>query len=101
MASTCTTSGATTHSTLVAGLANGGSYIYYVRCQDTAGNPNPDDFAISFSIAQAGDTSPPVRSSGAPSGTLATGTTQTTISLTTSENATCRYATSAGVPYPP
>ncbi len=33
------------------GLVNGGSYSYYVRCQDTAGNPNTNDFTISFSVA--------------------------------------------------
>ena len=45
------------------------------------------------------DTTAPVRSNGSPSGTLAAGTTQTTLSLTTNENATCRYATTAGVAY--
>jgi hypothetical protein len=39
------------HSTVVTGLVNGGSYNYYVRCQDTAGNSNPDDFLIAFTIA--------------------------------------------------
>ena len=42
---------------------------------------------------------PPVRSNGAPSGTLAAGTTQVTLSLSTNENATCRYSTSAGTAY--
>ncbi len=41
----------------------------------------------------------PVRFDGAPSGTLPRGTTQTTISLSTNEAATCRYATTAGVAY--
>jgi hypothetical protein len=45
------------------------------------------------------DTTPPVRSNGQPSGTLPAGTTQTTLSLTTDENANCRYSTSAGVSY--
>jgi hypothetical protein len=36
----------------VTGLANGGSYSYFVRCQDVAGNANPDDFTISFAVAQ-------------------------------------------------
>ena len=40
------------------------------------------------------DTTPPVRSVGAPAGTVAAGTTQTVISLATDEAATCRYATS-------
>lgn len=45
------------------------------------------------------DTTPPVLSQGAPSGQLAAGTTQATLSLNTNENATCRYATSGGVSY--
>ena len=45
------------------------------------------------------DTTPPVRSAGQPTGTLPVGTTQTTLSLTTEENATCRYGTTPGVAY--
>jgi hypothetical protein len=51
---TFTTTGARAHSTLVTGLANGGSYSYYVRCQDTAGNANTNDFTIAFSVASGG-----------------------------------------------
>ena len=42
------------------------------------------------------DTTPPVLSNGLPTGPLAAGTTQTTLQVTTNENATCRYATTAG-----
>ena len=97
MTSTFTTTGALAHSTTVTGLVNGGSYNYYVRCQDTAGNPDTTDFPITFTVST--DTTPPVRSNGAPTGALPTGTTQTSISLTTNENATCRYSTTAGVAY--
>ena len=45
------------------------------------------------------DTTPPLRSNGLPIGTLAIGTTQTAVSLTTDEAATCRYSTTAGVAY--
>jgi hypothetical protein len=45
------------------------------------------------------DIQPPVRSNGAPSGSLAAGTTQTTISLTTDEAANCKYSTTAGTSY--
>jgi hypothetical protein len=83
----------------VTGLANGGSYNYYVRCRDAANNANTSDFTISFSVAQPSDTTPPVLSNGQPSGALASGTTQTTLSVTTNENATCRYATVAGTAY--
>ena len=57
MASTFATTGGTTHTTLVTGLVNGGSYNYYVRCQDRAGNPDTTDFPISFTVAQP--TTPP------------------------------------------
>jgi WD40 repeat protein len=45
------------------------------------------------------DTTPPLRTNGQPSGTLPAGTTQTTLSLVTNENATCRYSTTPGVAY--
>jgi hypothetical protein len=45
------TTGGTSHSTLINGLANGTAYTFYVRCLDGAGNPNPDDFTITFSVA--------------------------------------------------
>ena len=50
---TFTTTGSTSHSTLVTGLMDGQTYNYYVRCQDTALNANTDDFLISFSIKSA------------------------------------------------
>lgn len=45
------------------------------------------------------DTTPPTLTNGAPSGALASGTTQTALSLTTSESATCKYGTVAGTSY--
>jgi len=45
------------------------------------------------------DTTPPIISNGQPSGVLSTGTTSTTISVTTNEVATCRYSTSTGIAY--
>ena len=98
MANTFTTTGATNHSTNVTGLTNGSSYTFYVRCQDTAGNPDTTDFPIAFSIAAA-DTTPPVLSGGQPTGTLAAGTTQTNLQVTSNEAATCRYSTTAGTSY--
>jgi hypothetical protein len=50
MANVFTTTGGTTHSTLVTGLADGGSYSYYVRCQDSSGNTDSSDFVISFAV---------------------------------------------------
>jgi hypothetical protein len=45
------------------------------------------------------DTTPPSRSNGQPAGTFPLGTTQAALSLTTGENATCRYSTQPSVPY--
>ncbi len=47
---------------------------------------------------QTADVTPPIRSNGQPSGTLQAGTKQTNISLTTNEQSTCRYSTTA-IPY--
>ena len=82
-----------------AGLTDGSSYTYYVRCSDVAANADASDYAIAFAVAKPADTTPPVRSAGSPSGTLAAGTTQTTLSLVTDEAATCRYGTAPNVAY--
>ena len=47
----------------------------------------------------AADTTPPVLSNGQPTGPLAPGTTQATLQVTSNENATCRYSTTAGTAY--
>lgn len=52
MTTTFTTTGGTTHSRTVSGLSNGSTYSYYVRCSDSSGRQNSDDFAISFTVAQ-------------------------------------------------
>lgn len=51
--------GGTNHSQEIYGLTDGGTYNFYVRCQDSIGNDNNDDFLINFSIAEAIDTTPP------------------------------------------
>lgn len=45
------------------------------------------------------DSAPPIRTNGAPSATLAAGTTSATLRLATNEAATCRYSTTANAPY--
>jgi hypothetical protein len=50
MSGTFTTTGGTSHSKSLTGLS-AGTYNYYVRCQDLAGNSNADDYQINFSIA--------------------------------------------------
>jgi hypothetical protein len=70
----------------VTGLANGGSYTYYVRCQDAASNANPDDFAIAFSVATppAPDTTLPTVSMTAPAPGTVSGS--VTVTATASDN---------------
>lgn len=46
-----------------------------------------------------GDTTPPSLSSGSPAGNLPTGTGSVTLTLSTNENAQCKYDTSSGIPY--
>ena len=50
-------------------------------------------------VPPAADTTPPVLSNGLPTGPLAPGTTQTNLQVTSNENATCRYATTAGTAF--
>jgi hypothetical protein len=65
MSITFATTGGTSHSSAVNGLVNGGSYSFYVRCQDAAGNADPDDYVIGFSVAMP-DTVPPTVTVTAP-----------------------------------
>jgi PKD repeat protein len=45
------TTGGTAHATTLGGLADGQSFVRYVRCLDRAGNANPASTAVSFSVA--------------------------------------------------
>jgi DNA-binding beta-propeller fold protein YncE len=56
MTNAFTTTGGTSHSRSITGLANGNTYSYYVRCIDSVGNVNTNDFTISFSVASSGGT---------------------------------------------
>lgn len=49
MTSTFTTTGGTSHSQSVSGLTNGVKN-YYVRCSDSSGNKNQNDYAITFTV---------------------------------------------------
>ena len=51
MANPFASTGTTTHTTTVSGLSDGGSWAYHIRCQDQAGNANPDDFVITVTVA--------------------------------------------------
>jgi hypothetical protein len=61
------------------------------------GSVTQEDFLFMGEMTQ--DVIPPVRSNGIPTGTLSSGTTQTIISLTTNEAATCRYSMTANTMY--
>ncbi len=67
-----------------------GEYVVLTRTPSAVTVTDPEE---------PGDTTPPTISNGTPSGELAIGTTSTTISVTTNENATCKYASTTGVAY--
>jgi len=71
-----------------------GSHTLIAVARDAAGN-----YATSTAVTVTVDNTAPVRSAGSPSGTLVYGTTGTTLSLTTNETGTCKYATSSGTAY--
>lgn len=101
----------TVHVADVTGLKDGQTYKYYVRCRDLADNKNIDDVLIVFTIGSSSSSTsnPPSSSSSAdapplvtnplPTGSLAAGTRQTKISVTTNESAYCRYSTKSGQVY--
>lgn len=90
--------GVTTHSTSLGGLTNATSYTQYVKCQDSAGNTSANA-SVTFSVAAAGDTTAPSVTITAPTVNLTAGVTQTTLSATTNEPATCRYSTNSGAAF--
>ena len=72
------------------------TYKVTYNVSDDAGNEADE---VMRTVIVNADTTPSVRSNGLPTGTLVVGTTETTLSLTTDENATCRYATATGTEY--
>jgi hypothetical protein len=80
---------------------NGVLQITFAENVYTAGQPGIAAATFSTILSFSGGTlaRTPARSGGQPAGVLPAGTTQTTLSLTTDENATCRYATTSGVAY--
>jgi len=55
------TTGGTSHNSLITGLTNGGNYDYYIKCNDTATGNITDDYHIHFNVS---NTAPPVCPSG-------------------------------------
>ena len=52
MANTFSTTGGTSHSQLLTGLANGESYTYYLRAKDVAENKNTTSTIVHFTISK-------------------------------------------------
>ncbi|MFA5962201.1 MAG: hypothetical protein WC848_05960 [Parcubacteria group bacterium] len=74
-----------------------GSKTVYMRFRDgglTVTSDTTDTITLNIP-----DTTPPVLSNGTPSGTLTKGTTSATVGVTTNENATCKYSTTAETAY--
>jgi hypothetical protein len=74
------TTDATSHTAPISGLIDGTTYTLYVKCQDTAGNSNANDFVIVFVVAAqgSGDTIAPSAALNLSAG--ATSPTQVTLS---------------------
>ena len=89
------TTGETSHATDASGLTGGQSYEFHVRCRDAAGNTNAASYPIAFDVAAGPDVTPPDIDDAEPTGTLPSGTTQTTLRVSTSEPAVCRWSTVA------
>ena len=66
---------------------------------DSTQSANPPVLSVTY-LPQAGpDATAPVRSNGQPSGTLASGTTQVTLSVNTGEIAQCRYSATSSTAF--
>lgn len=92
-----TSTGGTSHS-MNLNLITNYSYHYYVRCNDTSGNANADDYLISFSIGTIpSDINPPVITSDMMTGLLGWDTKYTTLAVRTDEDAMCKYAPQGGM----
>ncbi len=82
-------------------IAAGQAYCYRVQAYNSAGTSgySNEACATAATAPPPADTTPPVRSNGAPTAVLPAGTTQVTLGLSTNENATCKWATSPNTGY--
>ncbi|MGH8528308.1 MAG: sialate O-acetylesterase [Nevskiales bacterium] len=78
------------------GLSANTPYVYTVDAFDAAGNTSAQSASASATTL---DSTPPLLSGGAPTGTLPAGTTSTTLRVTTDENATCKHGTLANTSF--
>jgi len=77
-------------------LAASTNYSYTVAAYDAAGNTSAQSSSASATTQAVTDTTPPTVTITAPAGQLAANTTQTTLSVTTNESATCAWSNTAG-----
>ncbi|MCK9378622.1 MAG: fibronectin type III domain-containing protein [Candidatus Moranbacteria bacterium] len=76
-------------------IAESDTFTLYMRDTDSSNNTG----TANVSNLTKADTQAPVRSEGLPSSELSSGTTSTTLSLTTSETAVCKYSNTPGTAY--
>jgi hypothetical protein len=93
-----TSTGLYNHTVTVSTLIDGNSYTYYIKCRDSRGNINVNDFAISFSVG-SGDATAPTVTPASTGGNLSWSTPSIGVSVTTSEPSQCRYSLTSGTPY--
>jgi len=77
-----------------ASMTNEGIHTLAAIARDASGN-HTTSLPVSITV----DTTAPIISAGAPSGTLNINTDSVALSFTTDENATCKYSATAGVSY--
>jgi hypothetical protein len=76
------------------------TYSYAVSAIDAANNESAKSGSVTATTQSPPQrTIPPVLSNGLPTGTLAATTTATALTLSTDENAVCKYSSVAGTPY--
>ncbi len=80
------------------GLSSGTLYSYSVLAYDVVLNESAQSSTVSTTTLSI-PSNEPVASNGLPAGSLAAGTTQTTMSLDTDIAATCKYGTTANTAY--
>jgi hypothetical protein len=73
-------------------------YTWNCRASDSAGQTAFASSDRTFTVSLPADSTPPVRTNGAPSGSLSDGT-GLELYVETNEDATCRYSNSPGIPY--
>ncbi len=102
-ATACNASGAWSGAKTTAGMQSlaglTATSTFSLACTGAGGTTSASTTVMVVAAPPPSDTTPPIRANGSPSGALPVGTSSASVSLTTNENATCRYATGAGVGY--